>query len=220
MTKNPVTVSEDLPVLEAGEIMRKQGISRLPVTRGGKLAGIVTAADLTRVSPSTATSLSIFEVNYLLSKLTLKEVMTKNPVTISPEATLEEAAVLMRDNDIGALPVMEKGNLVGIITESDVFEAFISLMGLREAGSRVTLDIEDRMGILAEITQIIKDHGINIVTLATFAYPEGRHGELILRLDAQDPAPLVRTFEAKGFKVVHVAKWKDSPVSDGRKKGK
>ena len=155
MTKNPVTVSEDTPVLEAGEIMRKQGFSRLPVTRGGKLVGIVTDRDMIRVSPSPATTLSVFEVNYLLSKLTLKDVMTKDPMTVAPEATLEEAAVLMRDNEVGALPVVEHGKLLGIITESDVFDAFISLMGLREASSRVTLDIEDRVGVLAEITQII-----------------------------------------------------------------
>lgn len=209
MTRNPVTVSENTPVLEAGEIMRKQGFSRLPVTRDGKLIGIVTDMDIIRVSPSPATTLSVFEVNYLLSKLTLKEVMTKSPKMIGPEATLEEAAVLMRDNGIGALPVVQDGKLVGIITESDIFDAFISLMGLREAGSRVTLDIEDRVGVLAEITQMIKDRGINIVTMATSTYPEGRRGELILRLDTRDPAPLVKEFEARGYRVAHVAKWKD-----------
>ncbi len=209
MTKNPVTVSENTPVLEAGEIMRKQGFSRLPVTRDGKLVGIVTDRDIMRVSPSPATTLSVFEVNYLLSKLTLKDVMTRDPLTITPDATLEEAAVLMRDNEVGALPVVEGGKLLGIITESDIFDAFISLMGLREASSRVTLDIEDRVGVLAEITQIIKDRGINIVTMATMASPEGRHGELILRLDTKDPRPLVKELEARGFRVLHVANWKD-----------
>lgn len=209
MTKDPVAVSENTPVFEAGEIMRKQGFSRLPVLRDGKLVGIVTEMDLMRVSPSPATTLSVFEVNYLLSKLTLKDVMTKDPITISPEATLEEAAVLMRDHDIGALPVLEGGRLVGIITESGIFDAFIGLMGLREASSRVTLDIEDRVGVLAEITRIIKEHGINIITMATFTNPEKHHAELVLRLDAKDPAPLVKEFEAQGFRVLHVVNWKD-----------
>jgi len=210
MTKSPVTVSENTPVLEAGEIMRKQGFSRLPVTHDGKLVGIVTDMDVIRVSPSPATTLSVFEVNYLLSKLTLNDVMTKNPKTISPDATLEEAAVHMRDNSIGALPVVEDGKLVGIITESDIFDAFISLMGLREASSRITLDIEDRVGVLAEITQLIKDRGVNIVTMATFTTShEARHGELVLRLDTRDPGPLVKEFEARGYRVVHVAKWKE-----------
>ena len=209
MTKNPVTVSENTPVLEAGAIMREQGISRLLVMRDGKLVGIVTDKDLMRVSPSAATTLSVFEVNYLLSKLTVKEVMTEKPKTISSGATLEEVAVLMRDNGIGALPVLEDGRLIGIITESDIFDAFISMMGLREASSLVTLDIEDRVGILAEITQIIKDYGINIVTMATIANRAERRGELILRLDTKDPKPLVRDFEARGYRVTHVTNWKD-----------
>lgn len=209
MTKNPVTVSEHTPVLEAGEIMRKQGFSRLPVLADGKLVGIVTEMDLMRVSPSPATTLSVFEVNYLLSKLTIKDAMTRDLITVSPEATLEEAAVLMRDHEIGALPVVEDGKLVGIITESGIFDAFIGLMGLREASSRVTLDVEDRVGVLAEITQAIKDRGINIVTMATFTNPEKRHAELVLRLDAKDPAPLVKDLEARGYRVLHVANWKD-----------
>jgi len=209
MTKDPITATDNMPLLEAGEIMHKKGFSRLPVMHDGKLAGIVTDMDLIRVSPSPATSLSIFEVNYLLAKLVLKDVMTKNPRTIGPDATLEEAAVLLRDYHIGSLPVVENGKLIGIITESDIFDAFISLMGLREASSRVTLDIEDKVGVLADITKIIKDQGINIVTMATFDYPDGRHGELVLRLDAKDPAPVVNEFEARGFTVIHVAKWKD-----------
>lgn len=209
MTKNPVTVSENTPVFEASEIMRTRGFSRLPVTRDGKLVGIVTDMDLMRVSPSSATSLSVFEVNYILSKLTLKDVMTKNPRTIPSGATLEEAAVLMRDNGIGALPVVDDGRLVGIITESDIFDAFISMMGLREAGSRITLDVEDRVGVLAEITELIRERNVNIITMATLTSPEGSHGELVLRLETKDPSPLVREFEARGFRVLHVTSLKE-----------
>lgn len=209
MTKDPVTIPENLPVLEAGEIMRKQGFSRLPVMRGDKLVGIVTDMDVMRVSPSPATTLSVFEVNYLLAKLAVKDVMTKNPKIIAADATLEEAAVLMRDNNIGALPVVEDGKLVGIITESDIFDSFIDLMGLREASSRVTLDVEDRVGVLAEITQMIKERGINIITMATLNYPGEKRAELVLRLDAKDPGDLVREFEKGGYKVVHVANWRD-----------
>ena len=103
MTANPLTVPENMPVQEAEEIMRKHKIRRLPVVKGEKLVGIVTEIDLLRVSPSSATSLSMFELNYLLSRLQVKEAMTKNPRTISPEATIEEAALIMRENNVGAL---------------------------------------------------------------------------------------------------------------------
>lgn len=204
MTTRLLTVTEDTPVLKATQFMRENKVRRLPVVKGEKLVGIVTEDDLLRVSPSAATSLSIFEVNHLLSELRIKEVMTKKVITISPEATLEEAALLMRENEVGALPVVEGGKLVGIITESNIFDAFIEMMGLKKTGARVTINAEDRMGVLAEITEIIKAHQVNIVSLATFPHLGGRC-EFVFRLDTKDCKPLLAEIERKGYKVTHLA---------------
>jgi len=159
------------------------------------------------VSPSSATSLSVFELNYLLSRLQVKDAMTKNPRTITPDATLEEAALIMRENNVGALPVMENGKLVGIITESDIFDAFIELMGLRQTGTRIVIDVENRLGVVADVTDVIKSHGINIISLACHCREEGTSGELVLRLDTQDPKELLADLEKRGYRVVHVAGW-------------
>ena len=207
MTANPLTVPENMPVQEAEEIMRKHKIRRLPVVKGEKLVGIVTEIDLLRVSPSSATSLSMFELNYLLSRLQVKEAMTKNPRTISPEATIEEAALIMRENNVGALPVVENGKLVGIITESDIFDAYIDLMGLRKTGTRVVIDVENRLGVLAEVTEVIKAHGVNIISLACQCKEEETSGEVVLRLDTQDPKNLLAELEKRGYRVVHVTSW-------------
>lgn len=206
MTANPLTVPETMPVQEAEELMRKHKIRRLPVVSGDKLVGIVTEIDILRVTPSSATSLSVFELNYLLSRLQVKEAMTKNPRTISPEATIEEAALIMRENNVGALPVVENGKLVGIITESDIFDAFIDLMGLRKTGTRVVIDVENRLGVLAEVTEIIKAHGVNIISLACQCKEE-TSGEVVLRLDTQNPKSLLADLEKRGYRVVHVTGW-------------
>ncbi len=206
MSRNPITITETTPILEAGELMRKHNFARLPVVRDGKVVGIITQEDLLKVSPSAATTLSVWELNYVLSKLLVKEAMTKEVVTIEPEATLEEAALLMRSKSIGALPVVKDGKLVGIITESDIFDAFIDLMGLKETGTRLTLDLENRIGVIAEVTEIIKEQGINIISMALF-HRENKNGELVLRLDRKDCGSLVDLLNHKGYKVVHVATW-------------
>lgn len=206
MTIDPIVVEENTPILEAGELMRKHHIQRLPVVRGERLVGIVTEMDLLKVSPSSATTLSIFELNYLLTKIRTGEAMTKNPATISPDATVEEAVLLMRDRDVGGLPVVDDEKLVGIITESDIFDAFIDLMGLRYTGTRLTIDLEDRIGAIAEISDIIRAQGVNIISMATFHQPSGS-GEIVLRLDLRETGTLIGSLESKGYRVVHVASW-------------
>lgn len=206
MTVNPLTVTETTPIFEAGELLRKNNIARLPVIKDGKLIGIITEEDLLRVSPSQATTLSVWELNYVLSKLQVKDGMTKNPVTITPDATLEEAAMLMRDKKVGALPVVENGKLIGIITESDIFDAFLDLMGLKKTGTRLTIDLEDRIGAIADLTEIIKEQGVNIISMALF-HGTDNQGKLVLRLDSNQSDQLIEELQSKGFKVVHVANW-------------
>jgi acetoin utilization protein AcuB len=208
MTVNPVSVTEHTPITEAGELLRQNNFARLPVVRDGKVVGIITRDDLLKVSPSAATSLSVWELNYVLSKLAVKDAMTKNPITISPEATLEEAALLMREKGVGALPVVEKELLVGIITESDIFDAFIELMGLKATGIRLAIDLQDRIGEIADLTEIIREHGFNIVSLALFHRKNNQNqGELVVRLSSGVADKLVAALKAKQYRVVHIAKW-------------
>jgi len=121
MTQNPITVDPKTTLPEAHKIMKDRRIRRLPVMDRGNLVGIVTLGDIREAEPSDATTLSIFELHYLLAKLTIGEIMTREPITISVDATMREAAKMMLQNKIGGLPVMDDGKLVGIITESDIF---------------------------------------------------------------------------------------------------
>ncbi|MGE5581993.1 MAG: CBS and ACT domain-containing protein [Bacillota bacterium] len=206
MTVNPTTIADNASILEAGELLRKNDFTRLPVMHDGKLVGIITQDDLLKVSPSQATTLSVWELNYVLSKLVVKEVMTKNPISINSEATLEEAALLMREKEVGALPVVDNGKLVGIITESDIFDAFLDLMGLKYTGTRLTIDLENRIGAVADLTELIKKEGLNIISMALFTRDK-TSGELVMRLDSPKSDALVEKLKAKGYRILHVANW-------------
>ncbi len=125
MSASPIIVSPDTTIMEAHKLMIDQRVRRLPVVKNKKLVGIVTLGDLRGAEPSEATSLSVWEVNYLLSKLTVEEIMTREVVTVSPEMTIREAASLMLEHRIAGLPVLAGDNLVGIITESDIFRMIV-----------------------------------------------------------------------------------------------
>ncbi|HEY64568.1 MAG TPA: CBS domain-containing protein [Caldilineae bacterium] len=173
MRRNPVTVTEDVGIGEALRIMRENKVRRLPVLdRHGKLVGIVSEKDLLHASPSPATSLDIYELHYLLSKLTVKKVMTSPVITVDEQTPLEEAARIMADNRIGGLPVVRGEELVGIITETDLFKIFLELLGARDPGVRLTLEVPDRRGLLADLTSAIAGIGGNIISLGTFAGEE------------------------------------------------
>ncbi len=127
MIKDVITVEPKTPMLEAHQIMRARNIRRVPVVKRGKVVGIVTRGDVREASPSDATTLNVWEMNYLLAKLKVKEIMTKDVITIHPEETLKAAAEKMYEKKIGALPVVDdKNNLVGILTESDIFRILIA----------------------------------------------------------------------------------------------
>ena len=129
MSINPITVNPEDSVGDALRATESHEIRRLPVISSGKIVGLVTNQDLLKASPSPATSLSIHEINYLYPKIKIKEVMTKSVVTVSPDTVIEEAAVIMRENKIGTLLVEQHGKLLGLITESDLFKAFIDIFG-------------------------------------------------------------------------------------------
>ncbi len=169
MSKHPVTITENTSISEALKKMRDEKVRRLPVLdKQGKLVGIVSEKDLLYASPSPATSLSVHELHYLLAKLTIKELMTKEVITICEDCPIEEAARIMADNKIGGLPVVRNGTLVGIITETDLFKIFLELLGAREQGVRLTMLVKEEKGVLADLTHTIVEMGGNIVALGTF----------------------------------------------------
>lgn len=165
MSKPVISISPDMPISDALVLMKKEKIRRAPVVKDGKLVGIVSDKDLLNASPSPVTTLSIWEMNYLLSKITVSEVMTQNVLTVSEDTAVEQAARIMADNKIGGLPVLKDGHCVGIITETDLFKVFLDLLGAREVGVRVTIRIEDKTGALAAVTHAIAEANGSILTL-------------------------------------------------------
>ena len=206
MTKNPITVDSETLVLDAQRMMKENNIRRLPVVDKGNLVGIVTQHDLLQASPSPATSLSIHELNYLLAKMKVKEVMKKNPFTLTPDTPFEEALRIGQDKKIGSFPVMDKGKMVGIITESDTVRFLTRALGLREEGSRVTIEgLGGKFGDLEKIIAIANQHQTIILSMISLPRPEKKDWMIVLRLKTTDPDPIVRDFKKAGFNVTYSA---------------
>ncbi len=169
MTLNPVTISPDASVVEASELMKKEKVHRLPVLdKDKKLVGVISEKDILYASPSPASSLSIHEMAYLLSQLTVRKLMTKNPVTISKDVPVEEAARIMVDEDLSCLPVVEGDRLVGIVSKSDLFKILIELFGARTKGVRVSFLVDDKPGLIADTSRDIANAGLDIISFGTF----------------------------------------------------
>jgi acetoin utilization protein AcuB len=181
-----ISIAPDMPVHDALDMFKRERIRRAPVVKEGKLVGIVSDKDLLNASPSPASSLSIWEMNYLLSKITVSEVMTKKVRTVTEDTPIEEAARIMADNKIGGLPVLRDGHVVGIITETDLFKIFLEFMGAREKGVRVTALIDEKPGQLARITNAIADLGGNFIAFGQFT--------------GEDPSNRLVTFKVTGLK--------------------
>nr|MBC7244422.1 CBS domain-containing protein [Chloroflexota bacterium] len=205
MTHNPITVREDTSLYDALKIMRDNKVRRLPVlNKDGKLVGIVSEKDLLYASPSPATSLSVWEINYLTSKITVRELMTKEVITICEDCPLEEAARIMVDNKIGGLPVMRGDQLVGIITETDLFKVFLELLGARAQGTRFTLLVPERKGMLAAMAQEVAKMGGNIVALGTFLGEDPSNRLITMKIQDVDKEKLWPEFEKLGIQLVDV----------------
>jgi acetoin utilization protein AcuB len=187
-----ISITPDMPVHDALNMFKRERIRRAPVVREGKLVGIVSDKDLLNASPSPASSLSVWEMNYLLSKITVSEVMTKKVITVAEDTPIEEAARIMADNKIGGLPVLRDNHVVGIITETDLFKIFLELMGAREKGVRVTALIEEKPRQLAKITEAIANAGGNFIAFGQFS--------------GEDPSTRLVTFKVAGLKVEDVKK--------------
>lgn len=189
------TISPDIPVVEALSLMKREHIRRTPVIKDGKLVGIVSDKDLLNASPSPATSLSVWEINYLLSKILVKDVMTKTVLTVTRSTPIEEAARIMADNKIGGLPVVDGDHVVGIITETDLFKVFLELMGARQQGVRVTALIPEKPGMLAKVTQAIAGAGGNFIAFGQFHGQDLTNWLLTFKVEGLDEETVRRVIE-------------------------
>ncbi len=166
MTSDVLTADEDTSMMKASQIMKENNVRRLPVMRKGKLVGVVTDRDIKEASPSKATTLDVHELYYLLSELKLKDIMSKGLVTIGPEETVEKAAVKMLEHRISGLPVVnDKGKMVGIITQGDIFKVLVSLTGVYRGSIQFAFNLEDRPGSIKEVADTIRKHGGRMVSI-------------------------------------------------------
>jgi len=168
MSKKVVTIDENDSMTHAIKLLKDYNIRMLPVTKKDKLVGIVTDRDLKRASASDATSLDIHELLYLISEIKVKNIMTKNPITVPPNFTVEETAEVLLNNKISGAPVVDhSGNIVGIITQADLFRVLISLTGVGVRGIQFGLLIKDEPGSIKEVADVIREFGGRIVSILT-----------------------------------------------------
>jgi len=186
MSRPVISVSPEAPIHDVLVMFKKEHIRRAPVLKDGKLVGIISQGDLLNASPSSVTTLSVWEMNYLLSKVTVKGVMSKKVTSVDIDTPIEEAARIMADNKIGGMPVLNNGKVVGMITETDLFKVFLELMGARDKGIRVTASIDDKPGELAKVTKAIAEAGGNFVSFGFFS--------------GEDASTKVLTFKVEGIK--------------------
>jgi acetoin utilization protein AcuB len=204
MSHPVITISPEMPIVDALNLMKREHIRRAPVVKDGKMVGIVSDKDLLNASPSPATSLSVWELNYLLSKITVKEIMTKNVLTVDEKTPIEEAARIMADNKIGGLPVCRGDDVVGIITETDLFKIFLELMGAREPGVRVTVLIPEQRGQLAKLTEAIAARGGNFVAFGQFTGDSPASRLVTFKVDGLDEAQIKEIIEPLVLRVVDI----------------
>lgn len=202
MTTNVITVPSTTSIFDARNIMKAHKFRRLPVVDKGKFVGLVTDHSLDQVSPSKATSLSVWELNYLMAKTTLRDVMIRKMVTVSPDATVEEAVVLAQTNKVGCLPVVEDGKIVGIVTTNDFFYRIINpILGVGKPGTRLNIHDCCRSIDLEKVFGIIKKHNLNIVTMFLDIMPDATAGDLLIHLDTEDVSEVTKELESAGYKV-------------------
>lgn len=200
MSTDLVTITPDTTVIKALDLMRQHDIHRLPVVVKGQLVGLLTESVIAKNSPSTATSLSVHELNYLLNKTTAADIMIRRVITTSPDALLEQAASEMRNMDVGVLVVMDHAQLVGIITDKDIFEAFIDINGYYTPGTRFVVEVvDDKAGILENIGETTAKHNWSITQMNVYHLDDKTN--VVVHVDTQDSEEVARVFQEKGYKV-------------------
>ena len=206
MTKNPITVTPDAKIDEVSNLIKVKKTRRIPVVENGKLVGFFSDRDLMRVAPSPATTLSRYEINSLLAKMCVRDIMQKKVISVNVDATIEEAALLMYKNKIGGMPVVSNvGAVVGVITETDIFKTFVDVMGLADGKTRITLEVTDKIGVVKDIATIFGEEGVSIDSLITCKKDDNKY-EIVIRGDITNIDDMKQKLEEKGYKVIHTVK--------------
>jgi acetoin utilization protein AcuB len=205
MTTEVITLTPDQTLLKAMNIIQQKRIRHLPVVEGKKVVGIVTEHDVRKAGASDSSPLSIFELNYLLDQIKVSGFMTRKVITVSPEEPIEVAAKMIYDHHIGALPVVEQNQLVGLITSSDILATFIEVLGINEPSVRVELELEDRVGALADTTKIFKESGLYLVSVVTLPQEEGKETRsTVFRVRPTDEKKLKEYLRKAGPPIISV----------------
>jgi acetoin utilization protein AcuB len=205
MTKEPITTAADTPIMKALQIMSEHKIKRLPVTKDGQFFGLVTKTMVAEASPSKVTRLSVHELNYLLSKMTVADILLETPITVSPDFPIEEAISLGRKHGIGGFPVVDENNeLVGILSTSDVAAVVAAALGLTNPESRriVIDDSGDRLGTMREIVDVLDTNKIPLLSFLTLSKKNNGHLILILRVACKDVTKVLSDFKNRGITVI------------------
>src|SRR5574341_63906 len=197
MKRDPITVKKDDSFRYALKLIRKEGIKHLPVLDGKKLVGIVTDRDLRQAAPSPATTLEVHELNYLLERLKIEAIMTKKVITVTPMTNLRDAAKLLFAHKIGCLPVVEKDELVGIITEGDILRAYGEQEEQAGAAPASELMVEDRPGAIDAVTTAVGSGPATVMT-GTAVHQGSRRPVLLIRAPGSMAAGLRRRLTAAG----------------------
>lgn len=183
MSKHPLTIAEDEPISAAHKYMQEQHVRHLPVlNRAGTMVGLVTEEDLLKAQPSAATSLSVWEIHYLISRIKVKDVMVRDVISTTEDTPIEEAALVMAERKISCLPVLRDGQLVGIITETDIFRFFTEMFDVRHKGVRITMETPDRAGEVAKISRAIADQSGYIAAAGVFVADDPTKAGMILKV--------------------------------------
>jgi acetoin utilization protein AcuB len=205
MKTDVISIETKTSIMEAQNIMWEKNVKRLPVMKKGKLIGLVTKHMLLEASPSSATSLSVFELNYLLSKMTVDDIMVKDPITISPDDPVEAAIWLGKKHGISTFPVVEDGKMLGIITEHDIAGVLSEVLGLESEGTRITVKgLGSKLGELKEIIGVLDDHATPLLSIVTI--PRKKKGDwvIVLRVLSSEAEGIVKDLERKGLKITDV----------------
>jgi len=202
MTTNVVTIPSSTSIADAKRIMEAHRIRRLPVVDKGKLVGMVTERRLESVSPSKATSLTVWELSYLLNKTTVKEIMERNVVTVSPDMSAEESLALAQGHKVGALVVIEDGRVVGIATTNDFFYKIVNpILGLGQPGTRIEVIGAGETKALQEIISTVNKLGLEITTLHIEQLPEATKKDVCVHIKSEDVSQLITELKGKGYRV-------------------
>jgi len=205
MSTNVVAVDEKTSLPHARKILEAHKIRRLPVMKKGELVGLVTERMLLEASPSPATSLSIHELHYILAKMTVKDIMVKNPYTISPDMPVEEALQLGQEMGYGGFPVVEDRRLVGVVTESDIVRLMTRVLGVREKGKRIDIKVNRDFGFMQRIMKTLDEHKTVLLSMMSLP-PEHEDDDWLvaLRLKSEDAEPVANELKSSGFNVTYV----------------